>query len=65
MFFTLVLKLSDCSESLQCTEVKKAERPASTDEGAQEKLQQLHYLEEEVGVVMSDVLPSGYSRYSL
>ena len=64
MFFTLVLKLSDCSESLQCTEVKKAERPASTDEGTQEKLQQLHCLEEEVGV-MSDVLPSGYSRYSL
>ena len=36
----------------------EAERPASTDEGTQEKLQRLHCLEEEVGVMMSDVLPA-------
>eukprot|EP00435_Cladocopium_sp_Y103_P022321 s2031_g5.t1 len=42
----------------------EAERPASTDEGALEKLQQLHCLEEEVGVVMNrmnDVLANEYS----
>ena len=35
----------------------EAERPASTDEGTREKLQQLHCLEEEVGLMMSDALP--------
>ena len=34
----------------------EAERPASTDEGTQEKLQQLHCLEEEVGAIY-DALP--------
>ena len=53
---------------MKCSPAKhelEAERPASTDEAAQEKLQQLHCLEEEVGVMMSDVLPCGYSQYSL
>ena len=60
--------MSRKSLGVKCSPAKhelEAERPASTDEGTQEKLQQLHCLEEEVEVVMSDVLPSGYSRYSL
>ena len=61
--------MSGKSFGVKCSPAKhgelEAERPASTDEGTQEKLQQLHCLEEEVEVVMSDVLPSGYSRYSL
>ena len=36
----------------------EAERPASTDEGTLEKLQQLHCLEEEVGLMMGDAMPA-------
>ena len=36
----------------------EAERPASTDEGTLEKLQQLHCLEEEVELMMGDAMPA-------
>ena len=46
---------------MKCSPAKhgelEAEGPASTDEGTLEKIQQLHCLEEEVGVIKSDVLP--------
>ena len=60
--------MSRKSLGVKCSPAKhelEAERPASTDEGAQEKLQQLHCLEEEVGLMMRDVLPCGYTVASI
>lgn len=54
--------MSGTNFGVKCNPAKNREleaaRPASADEGTRHKLQQLHCLEEEVGVMMSDALPA-------